>query len=184
VIEHELLHPHHVTVGYTGVPGDRTFFLQAQDEEELLTLQLEKGQAAGIGELLGQLLARVGDAPATDWDRGAMELRPPIEPLWRVGGISLGVDPDEERFALEVEELLLDERGEADDPTAPLSEGDVQEPMEVRIWLDRDLARRLAAHATEVVGQGRPRCELCGRPTESDGSHVCPATNGHGTLQR
>jgi hypothetical protein len=56
--------------------------------------------------------------------------------------------------------------------------------MELRIWLDRDLARRLAAHATEIVGQGRPRCELCGRPTEPDGNHVCPATNGHGSLSR
>lgn len=175
MIEHELLHPHHVTVGFTGVPGDRTFFLQAQDEEELVTVQLEKAQAAGIGELLGQLLARIGDAPVTDWDRAAMELREPVDPLWRVGGISLGVDPDEERFALEVEELLLVDEDPADD---------VPEPMELRIWLDRDLARRLAAHATEVVGQGRPRCELCGRPTEADGSHVCPSTNGHGSLSR
>ncbi len=178
MIEHELQAPHHVTIGAVGEPGERTFYLQAQDAELLLSLQLEKAQAEGIGELLGQLLARIGDEPATDWDRAAMELRTPIEPLWRVGGLSLGLDPDDERFLLEVEELLF----EADDAAPEASEP--PEPREVRLWLDRDLARRLAAHAVEVVGQGRPRCQLCGRPMQADGSHVCPSTNGHGGLHR
>lgn len=169
MIEVELTDPHHVTVGYTGVPGDRTFFLQAQDEDTLLTLQLEKAQVEGLGELLTQLLARVEDVPASDWDRDAMDLRTPIDARWRVGEISLGLDPDIARFALEVGELATEE---------------VTEPREARIWCDQDQARRLAAHAREVVGQGRPRCELCGRPTDVDGGHVCPATNGHGRLSR
>lgn len=169
MIEVELTDPHHVTVGYTGVPGDRTFFLQAQDADTLLTLQLEKAQVEGLGELLSQLLARVEDVPASDWDRGAMDLRTPIDARWRVGEISLGLDPDIARFALEVAELATEE---------------VTELREARIWCDQDQARRLAAHAREVIGQGRPRCELCGRPTDVDGGHVCPATNGHGRLSR
>jgi len=169
MIEVELSDPHHVTVGYTGIPGDRTFFLQAQDEETLLTLQLEKAQVEGLGELLTQLLARVEDVPASDWDRAAMELRSPVDARWRVGGISLGLDPDVARFALEVAELALEE---------------VVEPRSARIWCDQDQARRLAAHAMEVIGQGRPHCEFCGRPTDVDGGHVCPATNGHGRLSR
>jgi uncharacterized repeat protein (TIGR03847 family) len=173
VIDVELSNPHHVTVGYTGMPGARTFFLQAQDETTHVTLQMEKAQVEGIGELLAQLLVRVGDEPATDWDRGAMELRPPIEASWRVGEMALGVDPDDQRFVLELTEF---------DPSFD-PEGDT-ELREARVWTDRDQARRLAAHAAEIVGEGRPRCELCGRPTELDGSHVCPATNGHGRLNR
>lgn len=169
MIDDELHEPHHLTAGYTGVPGDRTFFLQAQDVERLVTWQMEKAQVEGLGDLLGQLLARVDDAPATDWDRDAMELRRPIEPVWRVGEMSLGVDPEADRFVLELTELPIEA---------------VEDPREARIVFDRDLARRLAAHATDVVGQGRPRCELCGRPTELDGSHVCPSTNGHGRLSR
>jgi uncharacterized repeat protein (TIGR03847 family) len=169
MIEVELSDPHHVTVGYTGVPGDRTFFFQAQDEDTLLTLQLEKAQVEGLGELLTQLLARVDDVPASDWDRAAMDLRRPIDASWRIGEISLGLDPDAARFALELAELATEE---------------VDEPREARVWCDQDQARRLAAHAMEVIGQGRPRCELCGRPTDVDGGHVCPATNGHGRLNR
>ncbi|MTV26295.1 DUF3090 family protein [Nitriliruptoraceae bacterium ZYF776] len=176
VIDVELTDPHHVTAGYTGVPGDRTFFVQFQDEAELVTLAVEKAQVVGLGELLAQLLVRVDDAPATDWDRAAMELRDPIEPRWRVGAIQVGLDPERGRFVLEFGEVAFveDEDDEDDEP----------EPREVRVWADQDQARRLAAHCAEVVEQGRPRCQLCGRPTEADGSHVCPATNGHGRLTR
>lgn len=180
MIDVELTEPHHVTVGYTGVPGGRTFYLQAQDKHTLVSLQMEKLQVRGIGELLGDLLARVDDAPATDWDRAAMELRPPIEPRWQVGEISLGVDPDERRFVLEVIELDLAAFSEDPEDIDPDDDG----PREARIWCNQDQARRLAAHAAEIVGEGRPRCELCSRPTALDGSHVCPATNGHGSLTR
>lgn len=174
MIDVELTDPTHVTAGYTGRPGARTFHVQAADEDVQVTLLVEKGQVAGIGELVSQLLARVDDRPATDWDRDTMALRAPIEPRWRVGGIQVGLDPERGRFLLELSELV--DEGDDGEP--------VTEPREVRIWADQDQARRLAAHCEEVVGQGRPRCELCGRPTDTDGSHVCPATNGHGRLQR
>jgi uncharacterized repeat protein (TIGR03847 family) len=175
VIDVELTDPHHVTAGYTGVPGDRTFFVQAEDADALVTVALEKAQVEGLGELLAQLLTRVDDTPATDWDRAAMDLRAPIEPRWRVGAIQVGLDPERGRFVLEFAELLLVE----DDV-----DEDELDPRELRIWADQDQARRLAAHCAEVVGEGRPRCQLCGRPTATDGTHVCPATNGHGSLSR
>ena len=160
--------PHHVTAGFVGVPGDRTFYVQAEDAHQRVTLVLEKSQVAGISELLTQLLARVDDTPASDWDRDAMALRDPVEPRWRVGEIGAGLDPQLGRFVLELSELVAeDEEGEL-----------------VRFSIDQDQARRLAAHAEEVIGQGRPVCQLCGRPTEPDGSHVCPSTNGHGRLTR
>ncbi len=178
MIDLEFTDPHHVTAGYTGVPGDRTFFVQAEDEQQLVSLLVEKTQVIGLGELIGQLLARVDDAPATDWDRVAMELRSPIEPRWRVGAIQVGLDPERGRFVLEFAELVLDDDVDEDD--ADLDD----EVREVRIWADQDQARRLAAHCAEVVGEGRPRCQLCARPMAPDGSHTCPATNGHGELTR
>jgi uncharacterized repeat protein (TIGR03847 family) len=171
MIEVDLPDPHHVTVGFVGVPGRRTFHLQAEDLEQRVTLTLEKEQVAGLGELLEQLLAQLDLRPVTDWDRDAMALRDPIEPRFRVGEISIGFDPTAGRFVLELGELV---------PELEEVEVDEVDPREVRLRLDVDQARRLAAHAEEVVGQGRPRCPLCSRPTSLDGSHVCPATNGHG----
>jgi uncharacterized repeat protein (TIGR03847 family) len=182
VIDAELIDPHHVTAGYTGVPGDRTFFVQAADETEHVTVLVEKAQVGGLSGLLSQLLGRVDDTPATDWDRAAMDLRTPIEPRWRVGAVQVGLDPERGRFVLEFAEFDVEEEaaGEAD-PSAEVGEPD---PRELRIWADQDQARRLAAHCAEVIGEGRPRCQLCGRPTDPDGRHVCPSTNGHGKLSR
>lgn len=174
MIDVELTDPTHLTAGYTGQPGSRTFFVQAADEHTQVTLQAEKGQVAGIAELLGQLLSRLDDVPATDWDRDAMALRRPIEARWQIGAIQVGLDPEGGRFLLELSEFVVE-----DEVT-----GQAPEPREVRIWADQDQARRFAAHGEEVIGQGRPRCELCGRPTDLDGSHVCPSTNGHGRLHR
>jgi uncharacterized repeat protein (TIGR03847 family) len=159
--------PKRVTVGYLGVPGDRTFLMEVEDESQRVQFLMEKGQVAGLGDLLSQLLARLGDRPPADWDREAMSLFPPFQPIWRVGGIAAGLDPDTQRFVLELTEFVPD---------------DDAEPREARIGMDRDQARRLAAHAAAIVGEGRERCRLCSRPVEADGAHVCPATNGHGPL--
>lgn len=164
----ELREPHHVTTGYEGEPGERTFYVQAEDTSQRVTLLVEKEQVAGLGQVLARLLARLDDEPATDWDRDAMDLRPPLEPDWRVGEISVGLDPEAGRFLVELTELV----------------GEGVEAREIRIWPDRDQARRLAAHAAEVVAQGRPRCRFCGRPEPDDRDHVCPAMNGHGELER
>ena len=159
--------PKRVTVGYIGVPGDRTFLLEVEDDAHRAQFHLEKAQVAGLGDLVAQLLARLDDSPVTDWDRDAMSLEPPFRPIWRVGGIAVGFDRDAMRFQVELTEFV--------------PEGDT-EPRSARIALDRDQARRFAAHATAIVGEGRERCRLCSRPVEADGSHVCPATNGHGPL--
>ncbi len=135
--------PRRITVGYVGQPGDRTFLLEVEDERQRVQFLLEKAQVAGIGELLGQLLARLGDRPPTDWDRDAMALAPPFQPIWRVGAIAAGLDPEARRFVLELTEFV---------PEAAIGD------------------------------EGRPRCRLCGRPVERDGTHVCPARNGHGPL--
>lgn len=161
--------PFHVTGGYLGRPGDRTFFIQAQDEDGLVSLLCEKVQVDGLGDLLTRVLAELGDQPATDWDRDLMELREPVEPRWRVGTIGVGVDTDAGRFVVELTELTDEDE----------EDGDAEV---LRWWLDRDLARRLAAHCKEVVGEGRPTCELCGRPMRPSGEHTCPRTNGHGRL--
>ena len=159
--------PKRVTVGYLGVPGDRTFLLEVEDDTHRAQFHMEKAQVGGLGDLVAQLLARIDDAPPSDWDREAMSLEPPFRPIWRVGGIAVGLDRDAGRFIVELTEFV--------------PEDDV-EPRTARISMDRDQARRFAAHATAIVGEGRERCRLCSRPIGTDGAHVCPATNGHGPL--
>ena len=172
----ELEAPFHVTGGYLGQPGARTFFLQAADETTLVTVLVEKSQVDGLGDLLARVLAEIDESPVTDWDRDAMELREPVQPRWRVGTIGVGVDAEAGRVIVELNEMPTEDAAE------DAAEDD--EPEQLRWWLDRDLARRLAAHCKEVVGEGRPTCELCGRPMRPSGAHTCPRTNGYGRLTR
>lgn len=159
--------PHHVTAGTVGEPGNRTFLLQVEDEDHRVTVVAEKGQVAGIADLVSRLLVRLDLAPATDWDATAMALREPIDPAWRVGEVELALDVDVGLIAVRVGGLDVD--------------GDA--PFDaIEFAIDIDQARRLAGHVDELVEQGRPRCRLCGRPMAEGGGHVCPSTNGHGRL--
>jgi uncharacterized repeat protein (TIGR03847 family) len=159
--------PHHVTAGTVGEPGNRTFLVQVEDTSHRVTVVAEKQQVAGMGDLVARLLVRLDLAPATDWDEAAMALREPIDPAWRVGEIELALAPEEGRVVVQLTGLDVDD-------DAPFDA--------VTFSMDTDQARRLAGHVDVLVDQGRPRCELCGRPMTADGTHVCPSTNGHGRL--
>ncbi len=163
----EFTDPQHLTAGFLGQPGERTFYIQVEDDNQRLDVLAEKGQVAGIGELLEQLLSRIDDQPDTDWDRDAMAIREPVEPRWRVGELALGMDPDRGRFVLDLTEFDA-ERPEDELQTA-------------RIWLTKEQARRLAAHAAESIGQGRPAGETQ-VVKDITGKVVFPSTNGHGKI--
>lgn len=165
--DHELTDPHHLTAAFLGQPGERTFYLQAEDDHQRLDVLVEKNQVAGLADLLEQLLSRIDDQPAQDWDRAAMELREPIEPQWRVGELAIGLDPDRGRFVLDLTEF------DPDVAEASLSTA--------RIWMTQDQARRLCAHANECVGQGRPPGETS-VVKDITGKVVFPSTNGHGKI--
>ncbi len=159
----ELTTPRHVTADFVGEPGQRTFYIQAVENDETVSVVVEKQQVAGISELLTQLLAGIGSTPLKVWDITSMRLREPVTPRWRAGSITVGLDPQLSRFVIEVGELV--------------PEGGDREPQRVRIWVTEEQARLLAAHARWSVEQGRPPCPLCGQPIDPQG-HICPRTNG------
>ena len=74
-----------ITTGAVGEPGERTFFLQARQGERTVTITVEKEQvellASSILEILATVDLETGDGP----DEEALELEPPLEPLWRAG---------------------------------------------------------------------------------------------------
>lgn len=160
----ELSRPQHVTADFVGEPGDRTFFMQAIEDAEIVSVLVEKMQVSGLADLLTRLLAQVDSEPARVWDIEGMRLREPVEARWRAGAIAVGIDPQLGHFVIELTEFV--------------AEDEDREPELVRIWIDEDRARALAAHARWSVEQGRPTCRLCGLPMDPDG-HVCPRSNGH-----
>lgn len=154
------------TVGTTGGPGQRTFYLQGRLGDQLVTLKLEKQQVAVLSQLLAQLLE---DLPTVGPLPTELELEEPALPEWAVGTIQLAYDAGSDRIVLLVEEVeTVDESGE------PLPAGGM-----ARLAVSREQAAAVARRGAELVLSGRPRCSLCGHPVEPDG-HSCPRTNGHG----
>ena len=161
-----------ITADAIGEPGMRTFFLQARAGSELVTVIVEKQQVELLANSVLELLADepVETAPV-DAD---LELEEPVEPLWRVGRLSIGYDRDDDRFLLEITEFEPEIDEDDDDPRS-LVEGD---PQQIRLWATRGQKLALATHGTEVAERGRPTCQFCGNPMDPEG-HACPATNGH-----
>jgi uncharacterized repeat protein (TIGR03847 family) len=158
----------HITTGAVGPPGKRVFYLQARNEQELVTLIIEKQQvqslAIGLEEFLSALHERHPELPeaSEEYESEHMALQEPIDPLFRVGQIGLGYDDDTDRLVLVARQLQ--------------EEG--QESEVIRFWCTRSQVRAMCAWGLEVASQGRPICGNCGEPIDPEG-HFCPKRNGH-----
>ncbi len=158
-----------ITIETIGQPGHRTFHLQAAQGDYLLTLIIEKEQAAGLAREFLNLLTEIEEkfnrpTPPGDTSRYDLDLREPILPAFRVAQIGLGYDLEADRVVLVLNELLPED---AD-----------HEPRIARMNISREQVRLLAEHAHKVVAKGRPICPNCGRPIDPEG-HLCPKSNGH-----
>jgi uncharacterized repeat protein (TIGR03847 family) len=160
-----------ITVGAQGPPGERTFYLQAAQSQRVVSLIIEKEQAialaASIDRLaLGVLRRDPSRSAALEAPAGNLELLLPLQPLFRVAEMGIGVDEERGVFVL----VAQDE---------PEEEGPSRRARFVATFAQMVALARQALH---VAQQGRPTCPLCGRPMEPDG-HFCPRANGHDHLR-
>ncbi|MFM8944958.1 MAG: DUF3090 family protein [Actinomycetota bacterium] len=166
---YELGDVHRITTGAIGEPGERVFFLQVDADAATYAITVEKQQVLLLASSVRELLATVGLSTMERDDDEGMELRLPVDPLWRAGRLSLGYDEPRDRFVLEIEEMVVEDEDEDAEP---------EEPDLVRLSATREMMLALAVHGEEVASRGRPTCQYCGNPIDPDG-HVCPAMNGH-----
>jgi uncharacterized repeat protein (TIGR03847 family) len=156
----------HLTIGTVGEPGERVFYLQGSKGSDLISLIIEKQQAAMLASSLESLLEELAEKYSADEDREAvwtdMRLREPIEPLFRVGNLGLGHNEEVGLIVIVSYELVEED----------------EEPNVVSFWSTRTQGQSLVKHANDVVQAGRPICGNCGQPIDADG-HFCPNRNGH-----
>ena len=174
-----------ITADAVGEPGMRTFYLQARAGDELVTVVVEKEQVVLLSQSVLELLAEV-PLETGPLDETELALEEPVDPLFHAGRLSIGYDPDGDRFLLEVTELDPDDEAEDEDEDEgsalvdedPLALALGDEPETIRLWASREQMLALSRHGAEVAERGRPTCRFCGNPIDPEG-HVCPATNGH-----
>lgn len=161
-----------ITIGTIGPKGQRVFYLQAGRENQLVSMIVEKEQSWALSEALRELIDDVDERRATetkvDMSLMDMDLREPIEPLFRVSRMGLGFDEDSDRIVLIMQELVVGEENDDDDEDAidgPFGspEGEAQRPSVVRLWCSREQMRALSIHAADTVKAGRADPRLNGR---------------------
>lgn len=176
-----------ITVGTVGEPGNRTFYLQARQAEQQVTLKLEKQQVAALAQFIGEILSDLPASESVPPDED-LELAEPVSAEWAVGSIQLAYDSDADRIFLVAEEVVIEEEGgdEDDDddaldplfePSLPAAEPPPDQGV-ARLGLTRAHAAALVRRGWDLVRAGRPACPLCGNPMDPEG-HSCPRTNGH-----
>lgn len=182
--------PERFIAGTVGLPGRRTFFLQASAGGRTTSVALEKAQvealAERIDELLDEVVRRSGGktsvpavAPAELPD--ASPLTTPVEEEFRVGTMALAWDSDSECMVVEAQalvELDADSEEEFAEAEERLLRDDENGPPMLRVRLSGTMARAFAKRALEVVNAGRQPCPLCSLPLDPEG-HVCPRQNGY-----
>lgn len=160
-----------LTTDAIGQPGQRTFYLQARQNDKVVSLLVEKVQiqslAIGLEEYLDEVAGKHPNLPpaSAEYDETQMRINPPVDPLFRVGELGLAYDPDRDMIILVAREIL---GNELDQENASI----------VRMWCTRSQVLALCAWGLVITGRGRPICPHCGEPMEPEG-HFCPKKNGH-----
>lgn len=182
--------PDRFVAGTVGLPGRRTFFLQASATGRTTSVALEKAQVEALAERIDELLDEVvrrsgGNAPvpavAPSEIADTEPLESPVEEEFRVGTMALAWDGEGERMVVEAQalvELEADSDEDLADAEERLLQDDENGPPMLRVRISGTMARSFAKRALEVVNAGRPPCPLCSLPLDPEG-HVCPRQNGY-----
>jgi uncharacterized repeat protein (TIGR03847 family) len=183
-------HPERFVAGTVGLPGRRSFFLQASAGSRVTSVALEKTQVAALAERMDELLDEVvrrsggsasvpAVAPSDNTDTAPLDT--PIEEEFRVGTMALAWDGEEQLMIVEAQALVeLDADTEEDLAEAEerLLQDEENGPPMLRVRLTGAQARAFAKRALDIVNAGRPPCPLCSLPLDPEG-HVCPRQNGY-----
>lgn len=157
------------SAGAVGLPGERTFYLQATSRSGAVWFKCEKQQVAALAEYLRRMMVDLPQpvvapmAPFGPPDAGD-------DPAFVIGTIGVGYESDRDRVVMVLEELVAtDEEGEPD-AEAAANQG------RARLHLTRDQVMAFIGAADDAVAGGRPTCRWCGLPMNLDGHH-CPRMN-------
>lgn len=149
-----------ITVGTVGPKGKRAFHIQAGKQSQLVTVTIEKEQARAlsdaVAELLDDLKERFPDGAEGHINLAHynLDLRDPVDPIFRVAQIGLGYDEVRDMIVIVAQELVLLEEDE--DP-------DLIDPGIVRLWGTREQFRAMSMHTANLVKKGRANPKGNGR---------------------
>ena len=169
-----------------GEPGARRFRIFARSTRGAASLWVERDQLDRLGALIEKILAKGAEPPNKNAlgltmrpEATARLVPPPGAPAdfpndpdveFLVGPMQLGASEDGKELLLRATPIEVVEN----DGELFAREG---ESPRFAIVFTRRQARGLCASINSLLLMGRPRCPLCGGPTEP--GHVCAKQNGY-----
>lgn len=162
-----------------GVPGERTFFIQAEDGPRLISVSLEKSQVQALADrlvfMLREIKQLIPNFLIKDLPKDEKSLSTPIEEEFRVGLIGIAFVQSTELIQIDLQAVSEEDQEDAQfvDVDDLSSDRDI-----LRISITPSEASRFSKRANVVVGAGRLPCPFCGGPIDSRG-HLCPRANGY-----
>lgn len=164
-------------VGTVGLPGERTFYLQARTGAQITSVVMEKQQVSMLAERLAEVLTDVAERLGVEVpEPGSPDLDPlelPLVEEFRVGAIAFGWDPATDQMLFELHAAT----GEEDvDPTELADDDEGPAMLRVRATVAQVVG--FIDRSTRVVAAGRPPCPFCQQPLDPAG-HICPRANGY-----
>lgn len=165
-------------VGTVGVPGERTFFLQARTGSRLISVSLEKSQVAALADRIQQIIREIRSSePLTIFERVARDDQPletPIDEEFKVGVIGIAYLADRKLIEIDLQAIADSQSPEEDELLMEISKSqDI-----LRVCISLGYSESFVKRAIAVVGAGRTPCPFCGAPIDPNG-HLCPRANGY-----
>ncbi len=166
-IQIELRQVDFVTIGTIGPKGKRVFYLQAGYDNRIVSLVIEKEQSWALSEAINELVTDLDERFDEDNETSIeidiydidMDLREPIQPVFRVSQMGLGFDEEQNKIVLVAQELVVPP---ADDNDL-LDNDDDSEAGVVRLWCSREQMQALSQKAMQTVNSGRADPKQNGR---------------------
>jgi len=163
--------PRRFVAGTVGMPGERTFYLQAAQGSDVATVSLEKAQVALLADRLDELLDEAGASSASLPDDND-PLGVPFEEEFRASALAMGWEPSTSRVVIEAHALMEDRE------PAELGDDDDDAADTLRVLLEPAMCRAFIRRARALVAAGRPPCPFCLQPLDPTG-HICARANGY-----
>lgn len=171
--------PDRFIVGTVGQPGERTFFIQAEQGNRLVSVSLEKSQIQALAERIAYMLKEIKKSDPTIMiervDKDDKPLATPIEEEFRVGVIGLAFDAQVQKLQIDLQ--AISDTDSEQQELFEISALDAQQDL-LRVLVTPGVAQAFSRRALNVVGAGRQPCPFCGGPIDLRG-HLCPRANGY-----
>lgn len=183
-----------LATGAVGEPGQRTFFIQVDADDTVLSVKCEKQQVAVIAMHIRNLLKDLPE-PAGPSPSAAFVIDPTL-PDFVLGTVGIGYDRSGGRIFLQLDEMAFDPESEDgefatstlgggdtgddddddDDDVFGVGPDDEPDTDRIRLYLTPAQAVAFCDAADVAVAGGREPCRWCGAPKDPRG-HACPRLN-------